>query len=598
MKIIHKNQKGQIILISLVVMAILLILSTALIQYISVYVKSERHTIARDQALQLAEAGIDQAIYQLNQNSNYDGETTVLGNGVFDISVSTINATTKKITATGYLPNNTNPQATRVIKAIVAINNSIISFNYGVQSGAGGFVLNGGSIVNGNIYSNGDVVATNGVHINGSATASNPPSSFADQTNNSPAIPPSSITFANNSATQDFAQSFKISTAQPMNNIQFYIKKVGTPSNITVRIVNDNSGSPSSEVLMTGTILASNVTTNFGWITVTMPSAPILDPSQTYWMVLDASSNSSKYYIIGANTNGYADGLAKIGKYGTSWSATSPSDLDSYFQIFLGGGYSTLGGSTYVGGVYVGTTPSDIAWAHEAIGVSASGNLYCQIGSYNNKACDTSRPDPDPQPMPLSDANIQEWKDEAAAGGIITGNYHVGWAGDTIGPKVITGNLLIDGGGTLTVSGTLYIHGTITLSGGGEIVLSSSYGSASGIIVSDGYVIINGGSDFAGSGQPGSYPFLITTSACPVAPECNGNSAVYLSGGAGTVAIIAQNGEVLINGGSSLKMVTAKKITMSGGATLTYDSGLVSPNFSSGPGGSWSYVPGTYIIEQ
>jgi Tfp pilus assembly protein PilX len=598
----YNNQKGQIILIGLVFFGILVLFSAAILSYISTNLKSESQNIAKVQALQLAEAGIDKAAYELNQDSNYSGESnTALGGGTFTISVSMVNSSTRAITSTGYVPDSSNPKAVRTVKTTLTINNNVISFNYGVQAGNGGFVMNGGATVNGNIYSNGNIVATNGVHITGSATAANPPGISADQTNAVP-VPISSctsstcITFANATATQDFAQSFKVSVAEQMNNIQFYIKKVGSPSNITVKIVNDNSGIPGSNVLLTGTLLASQITTNFGWITATMPSTPVLNPNQTYWMVLDTSSNSSKYYVLGANSNGYANGTGKIGRYSTSWSDTTPANLDGYFQIYLGGNTSTLGGSTYVGGVYVGTTSSDIAWAHTAVGVSTPGHLYCQTGSYNNKACDVSRPDPTPQPMPLSDANIQDWKDDAAIGDTLPGDYHVNWAGATLGPNVITGNLLVDGGGTLTVSGTLYVHGNITLTGGGKIKLAESYGSSNGVIICDGYVILEGGSSFAGSGEDGSYPFLITTSACPVAPGCNGHEAISLSGGAGTVAIIAQDGNALINGGSALKEVTAKQITMSGGATLVYDSGLISANFTSGPGGSWQYQPGSYVI--
>ena len=200
--------------------------------------------------------------------------------------------------------------------------------------------------------------------------------------------------------------------------------------------------------------------------------------------------------------------------------------------------------------------------------------------------------------MPLSDSNIQEWKDDAVAGGIITGDYHSNWAGATLGPKKITGNLLVDGGGTLTVSGTLWVEGTITVTGGGKVKLASSYGTNDGAIISDSYVIVNGGATFSGSGQSGSYPFLITTSACPAESGCNGNNAVSLSGGAGTVAIVAQNGTAQISGGSALKAVTAKQISMDGGATLQYDDGLINANFSSGPGGSWTFVPGSYAITQ
>jgi type II secretory pathway pseudopilin PulG len=597
-----KNQKGYALLVALVFLAIFSILSSIMIGYSVQYNKTESYAVASSQALNLAEAAIDHAFYQLNQNSSYIGESDIpLGNGTFTISVASIDSNTKSITGSGYVPNSTNPIAYRTIKVNANVGQSVISFRYGIQVGNGGFTMLGGSTLNGSVYSNGNISATNGVHITGAAVAANPPALASDQVNNTP-IPISScgsstcINFANLSATEDFAQSFKVSSAVPLNNIQFYIKKISNPGDATVRIVTNNAGSPSAVTLMSGTLSAAAVTTSFGWVSVTMPSTPVLDPAQTYWMVIDASSNASKYYVIGANSNGYSLGTAKIGKYNGSWSATSPSGLDGYFQIYLGGGTSMIGGNTYATGVYVGSTVSDDAWAHTVIGATVTGTIYCQVGSYTNKACNTSKADPTPQPMPFSDSNIQEWKDDAESGGTISGDYHVDYAGATLGPKKITGNLLIDGGGTLTVSGTIWVQGTITLAGGGKVKLASSYGANSGAIISDNYITLAGNSNFAGSGQAGSYPFLITTSACPAAAGCGGNNAISLSGGAGTVALVAQNGNVIINGGSSLKEVTAKQVTMSGGATLYYDSGLISENFSSGPGGSWQFVPGTYTI--
>ncbi|MCL5667144.1 MAG: hypothetical protein M1383_05245 [Patescibacteria group bacterium] len=598
----NRTQQGQIIIFALVFLAIIMTAAAAIMNYTTVNLRGERQALQKDQALYLAEAGLDKAVDALNQDPNYSGESnTVLGSGVFTVLVTALSGNSKIITSTGYIPDSSNPQSARTVKAVLSVDDSVIAFNYGVQAGNGGFVMSGGSAVNGNIYSNGNIAATNGVHITGSATAANPPALAPDQVNNNPpditaCSGTNCIIFANTTATQDFAQSFRISAATPLNNVQFYLKKVGSPSNAVVKIVNDNSGSPGTEVLLSGTLAASAVTANFGWITVTMPSAPVLDPSQTYWLVIDASSNSSKYYIIGANNNGYANGQAKVGRFGSSWSDTSPAGLDGYFQIYLGGGTSTIGGSTYVGGVYIGSGGQGDAWAHTVAGASVEGNLYCQTGSHNNKACDMSRGDPSPEPMPLSDQNIQDWKNEAAAGGTIAGDHHIDWQGGSLGPIKITGNLLVDGGGTLTVTGTLWVEGNITLTGGGNIRLSPSYGASSGAIVSDGYVVLNGGSDFYGSGVAGSYPFLITTSACPVAPGCGGYDAVSMSGGAGSVVVVAQNGNVHISGGSALKELTAKQITMDGGATLIYDSGLISSDFSTGPGGSWAITPDSYVI--
>jgi hypothetical protein len=226
-----------------------------------------------------------------------------------------------------------------------------------------------------------------------------------------------------------------------------------------------------------------------------------------------------------------------------------------------------------------------------------TGPLYCQSSSYTSKSCNTSRADPTPAAMPLSDSNIDEWKADAEAGGLLNGDQHINWAGGTLGPAKIVGDLTVDGGGTLTVAGTLWVTGNITVSGGGKVRLASSYGTNDGAIITDGTVSVSGGANFAGSGQTGSYPFLISTSACPAASGCSGSNAIDLNGGAGTVALVAQDGTVHISGGSSLKAVTGKTISMDGGATLYYDSGLISTNFNSGPGGSWEFVPGTYVAD-
>jgi hypothetical protein len=593
---------GYVLLSALVITGILFVVSAGLINYSNSYSKLENLTVAEGQALQLAEAGIDKAVYELNESSLYSGETLTLPGGQVVISVSNSGASDKRITATGYVPNSTSPAATRAVKATATIGNTSIAFHYGVQVGEGGFVMDGGSIVNGSIYSNGNIHATNGVEITGGAIAANPASTSTDQANDTP-IPISSCTgstcvdFGTTNGTQDFAQSFQISDAERMNSVEFYIKKTSTPGNLTVRIVNDNAGSPGTDTIMSATLNASLVTTSFNWVRVTLPTTPLLDPGQTYWIVLDGSSNATRYYTIGANSS-YGNGSGKIGRYSSTWSDTSPSGLDGYFRIYLGGGSSYIGGDNGAWGAYVGTTGSDNAWAYEVKGVTVSGANQCQIGTGNNKACDTSQGIPPAAAMPISDGNIQDWKDDAAAGTVTTGNVTVGWAGSTRGPEKIVGNLTVNGGGILTLTGTLWVTGSVTVTGGGQVKLSSTYASNQGALIADGPVTINGGASFSGSGSPGSYPFLITTSSCPADPGCSGAYAIDESGGAGTVALVAQNGTVRISGGSNLKAVTARQIYMTGGASLTYDSGLINANFYSGPGGSYNLVPGTYVISQ
>ena len=240
--------------------------------------------------------------------------------------------------------------------------------------------------------------------------------------------------------------------------------------------------------------------------------------------------------------------------------------------------------------LYIGSSSKDMAWAKNISNVSVTGSLYCQIGSNNDnhKACNVTKGIPDSIPMAVTDDNINQWKSEALIGGTYNGDFTVDSNGDIVGPRKITGDLTVKGGGTLMVTGTLWVVGNIDLTGGGKIKLSPSLGKNSSIIVTDGYVDVGGGSSFDGSGTAGSYPVVVTTSICSATSHChNNNSAISLSGGAGSVVLIAPYGDVNIDGGSGARSVMANSVSLSGGATITYDSGLANPSFSSGPSGGW-----------
>ena len=72
--------------------------------------------------------------------------------------------------------------------------------------------------------------------------------------------------------------------------------------------------------------------------------------------------------------------------------------------------------------------------------------------------------------------------------------------------------------------------------------------------------------------------------------------AFELSNSASALVAYAAHGLIPIANSVSLKEVTAYKITMKNSATVTYDTGLPSAVFESGPGGSWTFVPGTYGV--
>lgn len=541
--------------------------------------------IRSKQSYFLSESGAEDAYYRLKDPADFVVSSPVVinlnGNAVTTDITDGYNQ--KIITSTGDV------SSRQRINSLTLSTGAGVGFNYGVQAGEGGFTMDGGSSITGNVYSNGNINATNGVTITGTAVSASNATLVLDQTNETPIPPSNAINFRNVSASQDFAQSFKVSSSSPIYKIQFYIKKVGTPSNANIYIVTDNNGSPSTTKIAIGTVSlpSGQVTTNFGWLEILLPTQPSLTPGTTYWVVIDNSSQSaSNYYVLGAN-NLYTLGVAKTGAYSGSWATTN---LDGYFKIYaMQGVTSLIGGDTNSGGVYIGSAGIGDAWATIVQGATVAGHLYCQIGYNNNKDCDTSHGAPPPQPMPFSEANIQAWKDEGTAGDVITGatkchggysggNCTVDYAGATFGPGIINGNLTVNGGGTLTMTGTVYVKGTVTVTGGGKITLPANFNQYSATLVSDSYVLLNGGS-YTGSGAPGSYLFVVTTSSA--------NPAITVSGGSGTIAVCAQDGTVALSGGISINAAIGKTITMTGGTHLTYQEGLASPSFESGPSGGW-----------
>ncbi|MBP9802789.1 MAG: hypothetical protein KBD14_00570 [Candidatus Pacebacteria bacterium] len=570
-------QKGQALLISLVFFtSISLAITTGLVVPTVNELKVSNTNLKSKQSYLLAESGLEDAYLRIKRGDTIDpNETIILGGNRADTTISSPSADEKVIEAVGDVSNHDRTLA------MTLSTDTGISFNYGVQVGAGGLHLDSGQ-VNGNVYANGPITGTSSGsnRISGTAISANSPSSTTNQSNGT-GNPTHNVNFGNNNSTQDIAQSFRLTEELPLNKVQLYLSRtLGTaPADATVTIRNDSSGSPGSTIYATGTLSASTVTTTPNWIDVSFTSNPTLDINTTYWVVVDASTNASRYYTIGGNLDGYASGVSKIGRVGTSWSSNAQANLDYFFKIYLGGLYGSIIGAGQYTQLPIGTT-SGTAQAHTVNYVHASGNIYCQSGTGNNKAC-INQADPVYIAFPISEANIEAWKAEAEAGGVLTGNYTVGWAGATLGPKKIVGNLTVSGGGILTVSGNLWVTGNIDLSGGGTIRLASSYGTDDGVIVNDGTVSISGGGSATGSGTSGSYLMILTTNTSTTA-------AASISGGAGAVILYAPYGTLTVSGGAALREAVAYRMTIGGGSSITYEAGLTNNNFSSGPSGTWN----------
>jgi hypothetical protein len=580
---IKMNSGYAVILTTMLFFALAMAILFAIVGPVLASYSTTRALTSSKKSFLLANAVFEESMYRLKQGMTIsNNETIELEQGE---ATAEINSTAdgKSISVTSLVGD-----YVRNIDGEVSTGEGV-SFSYGIQSGQGGFVMSGGAGIYGSVYSNGDIVGSGGPFITGSAIVANASEPIANQSNSGSSTPTYSISFGSNNPPQDLAQSFIVSTTTPISSVKFYLKRSSNNwmNNATVRIVNNSSGKPGKTTLASGTLNYSQVTTAYNYLSIPFTTPPTLTPGTTYWMVIDASTTWGESYIFAATNATYANGLAKTGTWSSSnggtWSDTSPVGLDIYMDIYAGGD------TGLISGIIIGTGGIGDAWAHEVNNSTVAGTIYCQSASGNNKACNTSRPDPAEQPYPLSDANIQSWKDEALEGGIQTGNLSYGGADvASLGPKKIVGNLSVGAGARLNITGPLWVTGNITLSGGAIIKLDSSYSSDSGVIVSDGRISAGGGGQFQGSGTSGSYILVITTSGCPDIGSCSGNPAISISGGTGSVILNAQSGTIEASGGAQAKQMTAKKIIMSGGTTIRYESGLIDINFSDGPTGGWN----------
>lgn len=189
--------------------------------------------------------------------------------------------------------------------------------------------------------------------------------------------------------------------------------------------------------------------------------------------------------------------------------------------------------------------------------------------------------------LPISQSSIDKWKDDALIGGEINGDYTIS-NGTTIslGPKKITGNLTVENNATLNMTGTIWVVGNVTLNNGSKIKLDlGTYGSQSGIFLSDGKIKIRPNTILSGSGQSGSYLMLLSTNnslnESDPAIDVDNNSTAAL--------FYAQNGLIYLHNGIYARSVTGYAINLDNNAGIWYKSGLQDTDFKSGPSGEgWS----------
>ena len=252
--------------------------------------------------------------------------------------------------------------------------------------------------------------------------------------------------------------------------------------------------------------------------------------------------------------------------------------------------------SGYLEDVYV----TGNAQAHRITDSTIDGDAYYQTLE-SSTVNGTEHPDtdaPSSVEFSISDEKIDEWKDAAEAEEIVScsGTYEI-TGNETIGPAKFPCNLTIKNSADVTIAGTVWVEGNIVIENQSDIYVDEDLGNKSVAVIADdpsdsegsGRITLQNSTDFFGSGESGSFVFMISMND---SFENEGSTyAITLENSAGGDAVLyAPHGGVLIKNHTDVVSVSAYLIQMENNSDLFYDSGLESTFFEAGPGGSWQIV--------
>lgn len=599
----YKN-RGQILVVVLAAFGVVLFSVLFIVAGAQLYFQNTSYSKDERQAILLAEAGVDKAVTSLNKTGgSYNGESeTILGEGSYSVTITTKDATTKVIESTGYIPDKANAKVKRTVR-IDTSKGVGVSFIYGVQVGEGGMELGNSNIVNGSVYSNGNIVAGNSNQITGDVWVAGGPQPTPDQETDCFGSNCTDFLFGKNvggNSQLDVAQSFMPGTSGILNKVSLKIKKIGSPPDVTVRILQDSAGEPDKNAVLTsGTLYSSLVTASYGWIDVTFNTSPAVTINTPYWLLIDTSSDPNNYWswqddLAQSYTRGEPKWSPNWSTGNPTWNSFSPQG-DLSFKSYLGGvPTSVRAGSNKmnVGGEAHANTIENLIIAKDA---------YYQtlITSTVSGISNPGSADPPPKVFPISDANVLDWKRQAGVCDSSLNNCQNVSSGDItdcvtiLNSQKILGNVTFNSGCRVTVKSPIWITGDLTLNSNNILTLDSSYGSSSGVIVVDGKITLNSNNHFRGSGTGSSLLMALTTfdsrtnNIDAISINSNGNTGVYYAG----------TGIIQPGTGNIYKELTAWKIKLINSSTIDYETGLSSTLFTSGPGGNYSLVKGTYQIK-
>lgn len=306
------------------------------------------------------------------------------------------------------------------------------------------------------------------------------------------------------------------------------------------------------------------------------------------------------------------------------------SGVAFYFGIQSGEGglimenSSSIFGNVYSNGIVVGSGPTNNVIRGGVVSTGPSGfidNLYATGSAYahtigNSKvdgdayyqnisdtivlgALNPDAPDQNPTVMPISDAQIEEWKQIALGGGVISSPCPYKITDEvTIGPIKISCDLEISGNNyTITLAGDVWVEGNIIIKNSPTVRIDPSFGNKGIAIIADkpsnpgssGKISLENSAIFEGSGVLGSHVMFISQNK---SAELGGSTvAIEVKNTvSGALLVYAGHGEIRLENNINLKEVTAYRIRLKNTAEVIYETGLTNLIFDTGPSGGYEIL--------
>lgn len=161
-----KDEKGIALVLALILMLVLSVLAVAMVFLGTSETKFLVKERLSDSALYIADGGVEYAINELQNDTNYRGPTaySVANAGEFSVSISTQGqpANHYVITSIGYVPNAASPRETRTVSSIVNIIPGTPPFAVGAKDG---ITVASNVTIKGDLRSDGQIVLGSNVYI-------------------------------------------------------------------------------------------------------------------------------------------------------------------------------------------------------------------------------------------------------------------------------------------------------------------------------------------------------------------------------------------------------------------------------------------------